>query len=308
MGALSRREGRKGTGGGALPSVPTAPAPVSDDPALSDVLSQLAVIYRQQQRYAESEEYFRRAVEAAEQNLGPEHPMVALRLNNLAVLYSDQGRYDEAEALYRRTLDIEEKAFGPGHVAVAVGLMNLASLHQKQGRRSDAVAEAGRAESILDARCGSGGRDSDFCRNAIEVHRDLASRLADPRPAGDGGPSGVVAPRAPEPAAAPKSTVPSAGTGVDQASPARVYRAQVVSRRDRQAAARALEKLREAYPTLLAELPARVASADLGERGVWYRIQLGEFANEAAAQALCTSLANRGHEGCWVIATASLDG
>ena len=51
----------------------------------------------------------RRALEAQERVLGPDHPETLVSLNNLAVLYDDQERYKEAEALYRRALEARER-------------------------------------------------------------------------------------------------------------------------------------------------------------------------------------------------------
>ncbi len=262
---------------------------------LPEMLSQLAVVYRYQNRPESAERYFRRAAEIAEENLGQDHPAVALRLNNLAVFYSDQARYEEAEALYRRALEIGEKAFGPSHVSVAVALINLASLHHKQGRLDDAVAESGRAEAILAGQCGPAGETGELCRSALLIHRQLAERLVAPETtAGIGGGDAATG-------ATSGDRVENDTAGATD--PDRIYRAQVASRRDRRAAEQDLEELRRAHP-MVADLSFRIARADLGDKGVWHRIQLGEFATGTEAQALCAELARRGHDGCFVIATS----
>ena len=46
----------------------------------------------------------KKALEVAEENVGPYHPDVAASLNNLALLYDDQGYYAQAEPLYNRSL------------------------------------------------------------------------------------------------------------------------------------------------------------------------------------------------------------
>jgi cell division septation protein DedD len=237
--------------------------------------------------------------------------MVALRLNNLAVLASEQTHYEQAEALYRRALAIDEKAFGPQHASVAAARMNLASLHYKQGRVDDARAEAALARAILDAECGGGG--GDFCRQALEVYGDLAKRLESPAA---GSPAAPAEAAVPAPAPAPVAVVAplppvAAGDGAVAATPAapapsaapdRVYRAQVASRRDQQAAEAALEELRRSQASV-SGLPGRIARADLGDKGVWFRVQLGAFASGAQAQALCEELSRGGHKGCFVIAS-----
>ena len=74
-----------------------------------------------------------KALEVAEQNVGPDHPVVATSLNNLALLYKTQGNYAKAEPLYKRSLAINEKALGPDHPDVATSLTNLAELYRSQG-------------------------------------------------------------------------------------------------------------------------------------------------------------------------------
>ena len=47
-----------------------------------------------------------KALNVAEENVGPDHPDVATSLNNLAELYRAQGEYAKAEPLYTRSLAI----------------------------------------------------------------------------------------------------------------------------------------------------------------------------------------------------------
>ncbi len=49
----------------------------------------------------------KKALEVAEQNVGPDHPDVATSLNNLAELYRAMNRDDEAEPLEQRAARIE---------------------------------------------------------------------------------------------------------------------------------------------------------------------------------------------------------
>jgi tetratricopeptide (TPR) repeat protein len=67
-----------------------------------------------------------KALQVAEQNVGPDHPDVATSLNSLAELCRTQGDYAKAEPLYKRSLAIWEKALGPDHPDVAMSLNNLA--------------------------------------------------------------------------------------------------------------------------------------------------------------------------------------
>ncbi|MEM7587797.1 MAG: SPOR domain-containing protein, partial [Acidobacteriota bacterium] len=57
------------------------------------------------------------------------------------------------------------------------------------------------------------------------------------------------------------------------------------------------------YSEQLEGVAARIVRANLGERGVWHRVQLGEYAKASQAQVLCRELTQLGHDGCWVIVT-----
>jgi tetratricopeptide (TPR) repeat protein len=92
------------------------------------------------------------ALEVAEQNVGPDHPSVALSLNNLASLGYAQGEYAEAEPLYKRALAISEKALGPDHPNVATCLANLADLYRSTKRDSEAEPLERRSAKIRAAK------------------------------------------------------------------------------------------------------------------------------------------------------------
>jgi tetratricopeptide (TPR) repeat protein len=90
----------------------------------------------------------KRALQVAEQEMGPNHLSVAKSLNNLAELYRTQGQYAQAEPLYKRSLAIREKALGPNHPEVAQSLENMAVLYRKSGAEKEAEAIEKRAAAI----------------------------------------------------------------------------------------------------------------------------------------------------------------
>jgi tetratricopeptide (TPR) repeat protein len=91
-----------------------------------------------------------KALQVAEQNVGPDHPDVATSLNNLGELYRTQGDYAKAEPLYKRSLAISEKALGPDHPSVATSLENLAALYRATKRDTEAEKLEVRAKRIRD--------------------------------------------------------------------------------------------------------------------------------------------------------------
>ncbi len=100
-------------------------------------LNDYAVILWKLGRYAEAEPLYRRALEIREEQLGPEHPSVAMSLNNLASLLDAQGKYDEAEPLYRRALQICEQSLGTSHPTTNTIQKNLAGLRENMKEESD---------------------------------------------------------------------------------------------------------------------------------------------------------------------------
>jgi cell division protein FtsN len=59
-------------------------------------------------------------------------------------------------------------------------------------------------------------------------------------------------------------------------------------------------RLKRDYPDLLGRLTARAVRADLREKGVFYRIQAGAFADAGAAERLCSELKRR-KLGCTLV-------
>ncbi len=71
---------------------------------------------------------------------------------------------------------------------------------------------------------------------------------------------------------------------------------QIAAFRDQVQAAAGFARLRAAYPDLVSGLTPDVERADLGDRGIYYRLRLGAFATKDAAAALCTRLKGRGQD------------
>ena len=116
-----------------------------------DVLNDEVVELLRTGKYDRGVAVAKKALEVAEQNVGIDHPDVAVSLNNLAVLYTHQGHYAQAEPLYKRALAIDEKALGPDHPYVAISLNNLAELYRAMDRDDEAEPleqRAARIESI----------------------------------------------------------------------------------------------------------------------------------------------------------------
>ena len=71
-------------------------------------------------------------------------------------------------------------------------------------------------------------------------------------------------------------------------APARpAYFVQLASLNSSLAAKETWETLQKAHPTLLAGMPFAIQTIDLGDRGVFYRVQTGPMPNRATAKDLC---------------------
>ncbi len=87
-----------------------------------------------------------------------------------------------------------------------------------------------------------------------------------------------------------------AGPGSSPALAAGNYFVQLASVKSDDGARTEWVRLQRAHPDLLGDLDLSVQSADLGDRGIFFRIRTGPFPNRATAQDMC-----------WQIKAAKLD-
>ncbi|MDE0538936.1 MAG: SPOR domain-containing protein [Rhodospirillales bacterium] len=95
-------------------------------------------------------------------------------------------------------------------------------------------------------------------------------------------------------ASAPKSAAPKAGTA------GRGYRVQLAAVRSDRDARREWTRLRTRHSGLLGRLRHSVVRADLGDKGIYYRLRAGPLENKAAARTLCGKL-TKIKVGCLVV-------
>ncbi|TCT02850.1 SPOR domain-containing protein [Aquabacter spiritensis] len=103
---------------------------------------------------------------------------------------------------------------------------------------------------------------------------------------GRGASAGSAAPAAPPAQQAAVSPPPAVATGS--------YVVQVSSQRTEADALGSWKVLQGRYPQLLGAYTASVRKADLGERGIYYRAQVGPFAGRDDANTLCNALRAQG--------------
>ncbi len=108
-------------------------------------------------------------------------------------------------------------------------------------------------------------------------------------------------PAAPAPAtAAPASPVQTGAVQTAARTPSGAYVVQLAALRARDGTRPAWVRLQRAHPMLLGDRELTVQEVDLGERGIFYRVQAGFFPDRAGASALCRALKAR-QQDCLVV-------
>jgi cell division septation protein DedD len=109
-------------------------------------------------------------------------------------------------------------------------------------------------------------------------------------------PAPLAAVPPPPSASMPTIAPPAAAAPAGSAS----YRLQLGAVRSEDAAKQEWQRLQKAQPDLLGKLSVAVVRADLGEKGVFYRIQAGPIGDAAEATQSCAALKSR-NVGCILV-------
>lgn len=72
------------------------------------------------------------------------------------------------------------------------------------------------------------------------------------------------------------------------------YLVQVAARRSQNEALRAFDDLQKRFPVLLGGMAPEILRADLGQRGIWYRVGVGPMEQRSSADNFCRQLKARG--------------
>jgi cell division septation protein DedD len=91
-------------------------------------------------------------------------------------------------------------------------------------------------------------------------------------------------------------------TPAPAAAAATKYVVQVGSKKNQTEALASFADMQQKYPALLASYRPMVQKADLGAKGVWYRLRIGPIADKTAATKLCGQLKSQGLPDCLVTA------
>ncbi len=140
---------------------------------------------------------------------------------------------------------------------------------------------------------------------AAAVPSSPAAPAAAAPQAAEAAPQEVAALQAPPPPA-PKSAAKPAPQQTAAVAPAAAapskYVVQVGSKKNQTDALASFADMQQKYPSLLGSYRPIVQKADLGAKGVWYRLRIGPIADKTAANKLCGQLKSQGLPDCLVMA------
>jgi tetratricopeptide (TPR) repeat protein len=101
-------------------------------------LSDLGVLYQDQNKFSEAEELYTRALRGTENALGPSNESTLGLISDMGTLYSKQGKLLEAEKMYKQALRGTEEVLGPDHPLTLGTVNNLGNLYREQGKLAEA--------------------------------------------------------------------------------------------------------------------------------------------------------------------------
>ncbi len=132
---------------------------------------------------------------------------------------------------------------------------------------------------------------------AAPTAQAAAADIAEPQQVASIPPPAPVKPK-------PVKVATAADTPAPKATPAKSpsqFVVQVGSKQNQTDALATFADMQQKYPTLLSSYRPMVQKADLGAKGVWYRLRIGPINDKTAASKLCSQLKSQGLNDCLVM-------
>ncbi len=95
--------------------------------------------YYHQNKMAEAEQYYKKALKLAETIYGQNHTSLSLYLGGLSGLYWWQRKFAEAAPLYQRELSLRRKEEWPGSPKLSTSMLNLGQCLYMEGKKTEAM-------------------------------------------------------------------------------------------------------------------------------------------------------------------------
>ena len=115
---------------------------------VADSYDKLGRVYRNEGRYEDAAQQYRKSEVAREKQFGPDKPQVAQSLGDIAMCYALEAKYDQAEPLYKRVIAILEHNNLQEEPEMAVALEKYSLILRKTGRDAEAKPASERAREI----------------------------------------------------------------------------------------------------------------------------------------------------------------
>ena len=100
----------------------------------------LARIYDEEEKEAQSEALYRKALDIRNRTSGEKSPATLAVERSLAEMYDRRGKHKEAEATYQKVLAVQRETLGEEHADTISTMNDLAALYTNTGKFSDAEA------------------------------------------------------------------------------------------------------------------------------------------------------------------------
>ena len=182
-----------------------------------------------------------------------------------------------------------------GTMAEAAAPAPRAAAGRSRGSPAAGRPPAGRLRRAADARSAhAAGSTHAGARSSASCRAGRSSRAA-------AAPAPVAADPQPVAAIPPQPQVAAAEAAPAPAKPTK-FVVQVGSKQNQTEALATFADMQQKYPSLLASYRPMVQKADLGTKGVWYRLRIGPIVDKTAATKLCGQLKSQGHPDCLVMA------
>lgn len=123
-------------------------AGTTDGAQLGSSLTDLALIYREQDRFDEAIDAFKKAQAALEKSSGRDSEEVGNVLNNLGKVYAAAGKLPEAQAAFAEALRIRQATLDPADLSIATTLRSYAQVLKKLNQSDQAAKLEAQATNI----------------------------------------------------------------------------------------------------------------------------------------------------------------
>jgi tetratricopeptide (TPR) repeat protein len=130
----------------------------------------LGMGYKESANYAQSLEWYKKALKIRKKELGKEHPDTADTIGGIAEVYYYQSKYSDALKYYKKVLSIYKKNFGKEHPDIASVYNGIATIYYKQSNYDKALEYYNMALNIREKTRGKEQYTADIYHNIALVY------------------------------------------------------------------------------------------------------------------------------------------